>query len=106
MVGDFVNLSIRNRAGWEELDSFSETGNFIGKHPVLKSVNKYRSLRELWQTDRIQFMEDYGKCRHTLAKYRGILKKAETEADKAHTQARIEELEIKYQNMQRIAENG
>jgi hypothetical protein len=87
-VKDLAELRIRNLQCFAELKSLNNTGRFRFDHPLLEHYNEKNELKELHDTNPMEFLKQYANCKNNIIRYRGYLKrkdrKEKTTSDKAH----------------------
>lgn len=76
------------------------------KHPVLQSTLKAGKYRQMWQEDRLAFLERHAVMRRSIKDYQSKYKNAKKQEDKERYRKYIENATEEIQIMQHIATNG
>lgn len=72
-VAKMAELRIRNLQCFEELRSFSDSGKWRNKHPLLVHYSERFQLEELRRKDPAAFLMKYANCQQNIKRYRSYL---------------------------------
>ncbi len=68
-IKKLVENDIRNKLGWNELQSFNDTGNFLWKHTILAHHKIRNELTRLKKENPEKFMRDFVNADKSITRY-------------------------------------
>lgn len=70
---ELVELGVRNRQCFRELQTFNDTGKWLNRHPLLKHFSLHAEMNKLLQKDRGEYLQEYTKTSGYVSRYRSYL---------------------------------
>jgi hypothetical protein len=80
-IRDLAELRIRNLQAFRELEELNENGRFLNIHPLVKQYSLHQELKDLLKRNPSQFLEEYGKCREYVKRYKSYCKNEKRKKD-------------------------
>lgn len=102
MVAEYVELSIRNRQCREELTSCNNKGKFLNQHPILKTEDLHKEMKELLMSNPDEFMNRLTNVKQNIARYKSYLKNKKKQKDIESNKAHLEHWQNKLDVMTSI----
>lgn len=87
---EMVELGIRNRMCFKELDHYNRTGKFLHQHPLIQKNSLRSSLLNLMRRDPQAFLEEHKNVSNNISRYKSFLnRKRVKEEDKKKWQVQL-----------------
>ena len=102
LVAEYVELSIRNRQCREELTSYNNKGKFLNEHPILKTEDLHKEMKELLLSNPDEFMNRLANVKQNIARYKSYLKNKKKQKNLENNQAHLEHWQNKLDVMTSI----
>lgn len=80
-VRQLAELRIRNIQAFRELEELNDNGRFLNRHPLVKQYSLHQELTDLLQRNPSEFLQEYGKCREYIKRYRSYCKNEKRKKD-------------------------
>lgn len=81
MIIEMVELGIRNRICFKELDHYNKTGKFLHQHPLIQQDTLRSSLLKLIRRDPQAFLEEHKNVSNNITRYKSFLNKKRVKED-------------------------
>lgn len=69
-ISNLIELQIRNKLCFAELESFNTTGKWLMKHPILAHRKEYERLKDLRHNNPERFLSEMSLARQYVKRYR------------------------------------
>ncbi len=87
---EIVELGIRNRICFSELQCFNQNGKFLHKHPLIQKNSTKAVLIDLMRNNPQAFLEEHKNVSNNISRYKSYLnRKKAKEKDKLKWQAQL-----------------
>jgi hypothetical protein len=87
---EIVELGIRNRICFRELEYFNKAGRFLYEHPLIQKNTLRSTLVALMKSDPQAFLEDHKNVSNNVSRYKSFLnRKKAKETDKKKWQTQL-----------------
>lgn len=87
---EMVELGIRNRICFKELEYFNKNGRFLYEHPLIQKNTLRSNLVALMKSDPQAFLEEHKNVSNNVSRYKSFLnRKKAKEADKNKWQSQL-----------------
>ena len=104
-VKELADLRIRNLQAFRELEELNENGRFLNRHPLVKQYSLQNELRALLKRDPSGFLEEFGKCREYIRRYKSYCNNEKRRKDRdlhQKDQANLRKYEERREIMEKI----
>ena len=73
LIINFVQISIRNKQCFRELDNLNRKGTLLMRHPLLQNFSLQQQLKTLLRNNSEKFLSEYTLTRNNIARYQSYL---------------------------------